>query len=460
MRRAAPGTIAAALLLALAGCRSTDPKASDDRPGGLAGLFKGRSKDRDKDKDKDADKPGRDKPGSWLDGVGKLPGTGTGVPKAGSWGDDAKAQAQDAIGGRVLDPFGRPARNVLVRIAPAGGAPAGPTALGSYTGNDGYFLARGLKAGTAYDVTAEATFEGKPVTAAVQTQVPNPTLTLALRDDAALPGAAAPPAGGGGGGGSGTFPPDPKPSDGAWAPGGGATGVPPATIGGTGPKPPGGGAGGVPPPADLGSFPGLGPAVKPENTAEGPKDPFKPPAANIPGPAPGGPPPVPPLPKLPPSFPAPGGTSGRPAPGAPAGRAKLELLDVLERPWGLDALRPGDLALVEFTTSTCVPCKQVIPVLREVQARYGAAGLQVVAVLCDDLPLKQRAALAARYASENNLNYALYVEPGDAGTVRDRFDVERYPHAVLLDASGRVLWTGHPGRKPELEAAIKKHLGK
>lgn len=454
MRRAAHTTIAVALFLASAGCRLFDSKSSDERPGGLAGLFKGKSKDKDdKPKAKDADplKP------DWLKGYDKLPGTGTAVPKGGSWGDDTKGLAQDSIGGRVLDPFGRPARNVLVRIVPVGSAPTGPAAIGSYTGADGYFLARGLKAGKAYDITAEGTFEGKPVSASVQAQAPNAALTLALRDDAALP-----PGGGFGalppGAGSGTFPPDPKPSDGAWAPNGGATGVPPATIGGGGPRPPAGVGGGVPPP-DLAP-------LKPENTAEV-KDPFKPPAASIPGPGANERPSVPPLPKLPPPLPpvgAPGGTSSRPAPGAPASRAaKLELLDVLERPWTLDSVRPGDLVLLEFTTSTCVPCKQVIPVMRELQSRYGAGGLQVVAVLCDNVPLKQRLAAASKYATANNLNYALYVEPGEAGTVRDRYDVEFYPHAVLLDSAGRVLWTGPITKSEErakLEAAIKQNAGK
>lgn len=455
MGRAAHTTIAVALLLAAAGCRTTDPKTGDERPGGLAGLFKGRAKEKDdkaKAKDPDPLKP------DWLKGFDKLPGTGTAVPKGGSWGDDPKGLAQDSIGGRVLDPFGRPARNVLVRIVPVGTAPTGPAAVGSYTGADGYFLARGLKAGKAYDITAEGTFEGKPVAASVQAQAPSIALTLALRDDAALP-----PVGGFGGpvppGASGTFPPDPKPTDGAWAPNGGATGVPPATIGGNAPKPPAPiGTGAIPPP-DLAP-------LKPENTAEV-KDPFRPSAASIPGPGANERPSVPPLPKLPPPLPpagAPGGTSSRPAPGAPVARAaKLELLDVLERSWTLDSVRPGDLVLLEFTTSTCVPCKQVIPVMRELQSRYGADGLQVVAVLCDNVPLKQRLALASKYATANNLNYALYVEPGEAGTVRDRYDVEFYPHAVLLDSSGRVLWTGPISKSEErakLEAAIKQNAWK
>jgi hypothetical protein len=91
--------------------------------------------------------------------------------------------------------------------------------------------------------------------------------------------------------------------------------------------------------------------------------------------------------------------------------------------------------------------------------------LQVVGVLCDDVPQKQRVALAARYQRENNLNYMVYAEPGESpGAVRDRLRVESYPTVILLDASGNVLWEGHPtyptSNRTSLEAAIKRAVGK
>ena len=106
--------------------------------------------------------------------------------------------------------------------------------------------------------------------------------------------------------------------------------------------------------------------------------------------------------------------------------------------------------LVEFVTTTCPNCKPGVPVLNNLQSRYAADGLQVVAVLCDDVPQHQRAAAAAKYARDNNTNYAVYVEPGpQTGTVRDHFRVDGYPTAVLLDASGAVLWKGHPAKRAE-----------
>ena len=445
MRRAGAGLIVAALL-ALAGCRSTDTKTGDDKK--PVGIGTGRPKDKDA--------PGKQP--TWLDDMGRLPGAGTSIPKSSGPSNpkdpnfDAKTAAQDVLGGKVLDPDGRPARNVYVRLEQLG-APAGPAEIGIYTDDRGYFSAKGLKVGQTYEVTASATpQEGKPLNASVQARVPNVVLTLVLRDDL-------PPTGGLPGGFTPPRPApviQPKPPGDAWSPGGPTNGVPPPTIGA--PKPPavsGGATGGqLPPPAED-FIPSPAPKVtRPENVADGPKDPFKPPPASIPNPN------GPPVPALPPPFNPTGG--GRSLQDTPASRGanRFTLLDTQERPWDSDSVRPGALVLLEFTTSTCVPCKQVIPVMKDVQSRYGAYGLQVIGVLCDELPQKDRVEAAAKYSRDQHLNYALYVEPGAAGTVRDRFDVEKYPTAVLLNAGGRVLWKGHPGDRAKLEAAIKQGLGK
>lgn len=463
MRGATVGLIAA--VLALAGCKSTEK--GDDKP---FGGFAGRSKTtpvKDKDKDKDGKTGGL----SWLED-GKTPGAGASVPKGGAAGNpadpnfNAKAAAQDALGGRVLDPLGRPARNVAIHMEPVGGATADLHPADIDTNNEGYFFVRGLKAGHAYDVTAQAVQGGKPLTGSVQTKVPNPILLITLSAD--LPA----PSGGPPKGASDTFPPAPRPTDGvgsgfppkppapapndgAWSPGGTISGVPPATIGGSAaPKPPAA-VGPYPQPDDL--TPSVAPS-KPENVAEGQR-PFKPPALNVPG----GPPSVPPLPALPPSFNKSGGGKSSMNNGFTTGSnaGKVALLDSLERPWELSAAPADSLVLVNFVESACEGSREALPVLRDVQGRYGARGLQVVAVLCDNVPQRERAARASKYGSDHALNFGMYVEPGAAaGSVRDRFDVEVYPTAFLLTPGGKVLWTGHPGDRIKLEAAIKQNLSK
>src|SRR5207237_321880 len=157
-------------------------------------------------------------------------------------------------------------------------------------------------------------------------------------------------------------PPPARPADGAWSPGGAPANraVPPTLPGPV-----------APPAADP-------PMAKPENTASG--QPWKPPPVNIPGP------PVPPLPSTVPPIPPPpkdmtpddlkkSSRSGRPEP-------NFALIDTLDRPWDFATSRYGSLVLMEFMTTTCVPCKNAIPVLADFQSRYGSAGLQVIAVAC------------------------------------------------------------------------------
>lgn len=142
----------------------------------------------------------------------------------------------------------------------------------------------------------------------------------------------------------------------------------------------------------------------------------------------------------------------------------VALVDALERPWSL-ANRSGSVVLLDFMTTSCVPCKRAIPTLVDLQSRYGADGLQVVGVVCDDASRQERAARAAKYQRDNRLNYMLYVEPGAvAGSVRDHLGVESYPTVVLVDAAGNVLWRGHPTypatHPAALDAAIRKALRK
>ncbi|MFM8270960.1 MAG: carboxypeptidase-like regulatory domain-containing protein, partial [Gemmata sp.] len=254
MNRARTGLIVAALLV-LAGCKSTDSKGEDRPPPGLNAKTAKAKDGRDTKDPRDKDAKGALAKGpAWLDGApkGGVPkSTGPTNPKDPNF--DAKTAAQDALGGRVLDPYGRPARNVYVRIEPVGCG--GPGEIGLNTDDKGYFFAKGLQVGQSYDVTATATpQEGKPLTGTVQTKVPNVILTIQLRDDLPTGGA---------------FPPAPRPADkvgdyipptgyaptrpkvpgDAWSPGGPTNAVPPATIGGA--KPPavsGPAPGAIPPP--------------------------------------------------------------------------------------------------------------------------------------------------------------------------------------------------------------------
>ena len=108
-------------------------------------------------------------------------------------------------------------------------------------------------------------------------------------------------------------------------------------------------------------------------------------------------------------------------------------------------------------TTSCLPCKKAIPELVEFQRRYGANGLEIVGIVCDDASETERRAATNAYARQNGLNYMLYTE-AKVKAVRKHFGVDRYPTLVLLDADGTTLWTGHPKDMPELERAVRTAL--
>ena len=143
--------------------------------------------------------------------------------------------------------------------------------------------------------------------------------------------------------------------------------------------------------------------------------------------------------------------------------ANFALRDSQGRPWDFATNRGEALTLLDFMTSTCVPCKKAIPVLTGLQEKYGAAGLDVVGVVCDAVPMPQRVALADKYRHEFGLNYEMFTEDASQqGRLFERYaDASTgYPFVVLLDATGTVLWKGNPANRGPLEAAIKQHIGR
>jgi thiol-disulfide isomerase/thioredoxin len=138
---------------------------------------------------------------------------------------------------------------------------------------------------------------------------------------------------------------------------------------------------------------------------------------------------------------------------------QFTLADGLGRSRTFPSGREGDLLLIEFMTSSCIPCKQAAPGLNDLQRKYGAKGLEVIAVACDDEPYPTRVAVAERYRNDMNLLFGVYTETGKRpGELLKKFGVDRYPTAVLLDASGAVLWQGHPGKKETLIPTIEEAL--
>ena len=97
----------------------------------------------------------------------------------------------------------------------------------------------------------------------------------------------------------------------------------------------------------------------------------------------------------------------------------------------------GRVLMVNFWASWCVPCRREIPELIELQAEYGASGLQVVGIALDEHAQIER--FLAGIGVE--LNYPSLVSPDLEGIAIARAygnGIGILPYTVLVDRSGRI----------------------
>jgi thiol-disulfide isomerase/thioredoxin len=388
---------------------------------------------RDKDKSRDdraaADPASRGKPpakpgSDWLDGPGPARAD---VPPADSWADprnpnyDVARESRGLLAGFVEDPDGRKRRDVYVEIVPADDAGGGAPIV-VQTDRQGYFLVKGLKPKQTYILTVRAKGEFGEMAGRVYAQAPKQHIRLSLIEGLTLPGGSATPSRNDRPAPAGATPPGAAIPPPVLPSGGVALPDPiPRTSEGTGLQLPD-----TPPRPDTPR-----PPARPDLVAPGPDGLNRPPVANIPS---------------------------RSQSRSVKPRGEFILYDTVNVPREFPA---RGLVLLDFMTTNCLPCQKAVPTLKALQAKYALHGFEVVGVACDAARLPQRRAVAAAYQREHDLNYLLYVEPGDdPGTLMKRFGVQAFPTLVLIDASGQVLWKGHPRDAAELKRIIDANLGR
>ncbi len=114
----------------------------------------------------------------------------------------------------------------------------------------------------------------------------------------------------------------------------------------------------------------------------------------------------------------------------------------------------GRVVYLDFWASWCGPCKQSFPWMNSLQQRYGAQGLQVVAVNLDE-----RNEDARRFLAKVPAQFRVAFD--GAGDTPKRYAILGMPTSVLIGADGRVLKV-HSGFNADdtaaLESAIQQAL--
>jgi cytochrome c biogenesis protein CcmG/thiol:disulfide interchange protein DsbE len=114
----------------------------------------------------------------------------------------------------------------------------------------------------------------------------------------------------------------------------------------------------------------------------------------------------------------------------------------------------GRVVIVDFWASWCKPCRQSIPWLNTLKARYGADGLTIIGVNVD-----AEREDADRFLRDVPIDFEVMFDPD--GDVARHFRVQGMPTSYVIDRSGQIVAT-HLGfreaKKGEIESAIKALL--
>ena len=103
----------------------------------------------------------------------------------------------------------------------------------------------------------------------------------------------------------------------------------------------------------------------------------------------------------------------------------------------------GDVVMVNFWATWCGPCRQEMPLLDELYARYGRVGFSLLGVNIDDNQSK-----AMDMITELGVDFPVLFD--SRKEVSKLYDVDAMPVTVLIDREGTVRFV-HQGYKPGYE---------
>jgi len=105
----------------------------------------------------------------------------------------------------------------------------------------------------------------------------------------------------------------------------------------------------------------------------------------------------------------------------------------------------GDVVMINFWATWCGPCRQEMPLLDELYARYQRVGFNLLGVNIDDDSRR-----AMKMVDELGVNFPVLFDAGKE--VSKLYEVDAMPVTILVDREGTVRYVHH-GYKPGYENA-------
>ncbi len=106
--------------------------------------------------------------------------------------------------------------------------------------------------------------------------------------------------------------------------------------------------------------------------------------------------------------------------------------------------RAGRVTLVDFWSTSCDPCKRMMPSFESLWQEHRNDGLDIVGVATDDNP-----GLVAEQLKSLGITYPNLLDT--TGQVRGQYRVGPVPHSVVIDKQGRVRLSIAGGKDDDLQ---------
>ena len=131
------------------------------------------------------------------------------------------------------------------------------------------------------------------------------------------------------------------------------------------------------------------------------------------------------------------GGGGSPPPPQEVARVapEFELKDVEGNLYRSESAK-GTVRLVDFWATWCAPCRQEIPMFKELNAAYGSKGFTLVGIAMDDEGVQK----VKPYVDEMTIPYLTLI--GNESVVDAFGGVVGFPTKFLIDREGRIVDVG------------------
>jgi len=114
----------------------------------------------------------------------------------------------------------------------------------------------------------------------------------------------------------------------------------------------------------------------------------------------------------------------------------------------------GKVVLLDFWGTWCPPCRESVPILRDLNKRYSAKGFQLIGVSSDEDEDVWKTFIGAQ-----KMNWQEYIDL--SGAVQESFKIESFPTYIVLDKDGVIRFRQSglgPSTAGDLDEAVSKAL--